>query len=84
MHTAARAVGVARAAFDDALRYAQERETFGRPIWQHQSIGNHLADMATKITAAEQLVLHAARRAEAGERADLGTRSVPGRRALGA
>jgi hypothetical protein len=71
IQVAARAVGVARAAFDDALRYAQERETFGRPIWQHQSIGNHLADMATKITAAEQLVLHAARRAEAGERADL-------------
>ena len=71
IQVAARAVGVARAAFDDALRYAQEREAFGRPIWQHQSIGNHLADMATKITAAEQLVLHAARRVEAGVRADL-------------
>ena len=71
IQVAARAVGVARAAFDDALRYAQERETFGRPIWQHQSIGNHLADMATKITAAEQLVLHAARRVEEGARADL-------------
>jgi alkylation response protein AidB-like acyl-CoA dehydrogenase len=71
IQVAARAVGVARAAFDDALRYAQERETFGRPIWQHQSIGNLLADMATQITAARQLNLLAAARVEAGARADL-------------
>jgi hypothetical protein len=71
IQVAARAVGVGRAAFEDALRYAQERESFGRPIWQHQSIGNYLADMATKLTAARQLVLHAAERAEAGERCDL-------------
>jgi alkylation response protein AidB-like acyl-CoA dehydrogenase len=71
IQVAARAIGVARAAFDDALRYAQERKTFGKPIWEHQSIGNYLADMATGITAAQQLNLHAARRVEAGERADL-------------
>jgi alkylation response protein AidB-like acyl-CoA dehydrogenase len=71
IQVAARALGVGQAAFDDALRYAQERESFGRPIWQHQSIGNYLADMATKLTAARQLVLYAAERAESGARADL-------------
>ncbi|TWF80637.1 alkylation response protein AidB-like acyl-CoA dehydrogenase [Pseudonocardia hierapolitana] len=71
IQVASRALGVARAAFDDALRYAQERESFGKPIWQHQSIGNYLADMATKITAARQLILHAAERFDAGERADM-------------
>ena len=71
IQVAARAVGVAQAAFDDALRYAQERESFGRPIWQHQSVGNLLADMATSLTAARQLVLHAAERYETGQRCDL-------------
>jgi alkylation response protein AidB-like acyl-CoA dehydrogenase len=71
IQVASRALGVARAALDDALRYAQERETFGKPIWRHQSIGNYLADMATKYTAARQLVLHAAQRYDAGERCDL-------------
>ena len=71
IQVAARALGVGRAAFDDALRYARERESFGRPIWQHQSIGNYLADMATKLTAARQLILHAAERFDAGERADM-------------
>jgi alkylation response protein AidB-like acyl-CoA dehydrogenase len=71
IQVASRALGVARAAFDDALRYAQERESFGKPIWQHQSIGNYLADMATKITAAQQLILHAAERFDAGERSDM-------------
>lgn len=71
IQVAARALGVGRAAFDDALRYAQERESFGRPIWRHQSIGNYLADMATTLTAARQLILHAAERLDAGERADL-------------
>lgn len=71
IQVAARAVGVGQAAFDDALRYAQERESFGKPIWQHQSVGNHLADMATGLTAARQLLLHAARRAHTGERCDL-------------
>ena len=71
INVAARAVGVGRAALEDALAYAQQRETFGRPIWQHQSVGNYLADMATKLTAARQLVLYAARRYEAGVRADM-------------
>jgi alkylation response protein AidB-like acyl-CoA dehydrogenase len=71
IQVASRALGVGRAALEDALRYAQEREAFGKPIWQHQSIGNYLADMVTKLTAARQLVLHAARRLDAGQRADM-------------
>jgi alkylation response protein AidB-like acyl-CoA dehydrogenase len=71
IQVASRALGVASAAFDDAFRYAQERETFGKPIWRHQAIGNYLADMATKLTAARQLVLYAAARYDSGERADL-------------
>ena len=71
IQVAARALGVARAALEDSLRYAQERESFGKPIWQHQSVGNYLADMVTKLTAARQLVLHAARRLDAGQRADM-------------
>ncbi|MFF1834784.1 acyl-CoA dehydrogenase family protein [Streptomyces sp. NPDC058231] len=71
LQVAARALGVGRAAFEDSLRYAQERETFGRPIHEHQSIGNYLADMATSLTAARQLTLHAAREADAGRRVDM-------------
>jgi alkylation response protein AidB-like acyl-CoA dehydrogenase len=71
LQVAARALGVGRAALEDSLRYAQERESFGKPIWRHQSIGNYLADMATKLTAARQLVLHAAREADAGRRVDM-------------
>ncbi|WP_103380205.1 acyl-CoA dehydrogenase family protein [Pseudonocardia dioxanivorans] len=71
IQVASRALGVAQAAFDDALAYAQERESFGKPIWQHQSIGNYLADMATKITAARQLILFAADRFDAGQRCDM-------------
>ena len=71
IQVAARALGVGQAAFDDALRYAQERESFGRPIWQHQAVGNLLADMATSLTAARQLVLYAAERYETGQRCDL-------------
>ncbi len=71
IQVAARALGVARAAFDDALAYAQDRESFGQPIWRHQSIGNYLANMATKITAARQLILYAAERYDAGRRADM-------------
>jgi isovaleryl-CoA dehydrogenase len=71
IQVAARALGVGRAALEDSLRYAQERESFGVPIWKHQSIGNYLADMVTKLTAARQLVLHAARRFDSGERADM-------------
>jgi alkylation response protein AidB-like acyl-CoA dehydrogenase len=71
IQVAARALGVGQAAFDDALRYSQERESFGKPIWQHQSIGNYLADMATKLTAARQLILFAAEKYDAGERCDM-------------
>ncbi|MFP5071543.1 acyl-CoA dehydrogenase family protein [Pseudonocardia nantongensis] len=71
IQVASRALGVADAALADALRYAQERESFGKPIWQHQSIGNYLADMATKVTAARQLILYAADKYDAGERCDM-------------
>ncbi len=71
IQVAARALGVGQAAFDDALRYAQQRESFGKPIWQHQSVGNLLADMATKLAAAGQLIRYAAERFDAGERCDL-------------
>ena len=71
LQVAARALGVGRAALEDSLRYAQERESFGKPIWRHQSIGNYLADMATKLMAARQLTLHAAREADAGRRVDM-------------
>ncbi|MFB9836925.1 acyl-CoA dehydrogenase family protein [Actinoallomurus acaciae] len=71
LQVAARALGVGRAALEDSLAYAQERESFGRPIWQHQSIGNYLADMATSLSAARQLTLHAAREADAGRRVDM-------------
>ena len=71
IQVAARALGVGWAAFEDALRYAQERESFGKPIWRHQFIGGYLADMATKLTAAQQLILYAAGRCETGERCDM-------------
>ncbi|MCW2856539.1 MAG: Butyryl-CoA dehydrogenase [Marmoricola sp.] len=71
IQVASRALGVAQAAFDDALAYAQERESFGKQIWKHQSIGNYLAEMATKLTAARQLTLHAAEQYETGARCDM-------------
>ena len=71
IQVASRALGVATAALEDALAYAQERESFGKPIWKHQSVGNYLADMATKLTAARQLTLFAAERYDSGERADM-------------
>ena len=71
IQVAARALGVARAALEDSLQYAQDRESFGKPIWQHQSIGNYLADMATGYTAARQLVRHAADLFDRGERCDM-------------
>jgi butyryl-CoA dehydrogenase len=71
IQVASRALGVATAALEDALRYAQERESFGQPIWKHQSIGNYLADMATKLTAARQLTRYAAERYDSGQRADM-------------
>lgn len=71
INVAARALGVASAALEDSLKYAQERESFGKPIWKHQAIGHYLANMATKLTAARQLTRHAAERYESGERADM-------------
>ena len=71
IQVAARALGVATAAFEDALAYAQDRESFGKPIWKHQSIGNYLADMATTLTAARQLTRYAAERYDSGERCDM-------------
>jgi len=63
---AAQAVGIARAAFQDAIRYSQERSTFGKAIHEHQSIQNFLADMACQIDAARLLTFSAARRKDAG------------------
>lgn len=64
---AAQSVGMARAALDAALAYAKERETFGKPIIEHQAVSFRLADMATKLEAARQLVLYAARLRDAGK-----------------
>jgi alkylation response protein AidB-like acyl-CoA dehydrogenase len=63
---AAQSLGVARAAHEAALEYAKERKTFGKPIIQHQAVAFRLADMATEIEAARQLILHAARLRDAG------------------
>ncbi|MBC6468177.1 acyl-CoA dehydrogenase family protein [Actinomadura alba] len=71
IQVAARALGVGQAAFDDALAYAQQRESFGVPIWRHQSISNYLADMATSLRAARLLTLDAADRLQSGRRADM-------------
>jgi alkylation response protein AidB-like acyl-CoA dehydrogenase len=71
INIAARAVGVARAAFEDAIRYSQERQTFGKPICEHQAIQLKLADMATKIEAARLLVRQAAAMKDRGERCDI-------------
>lgn len=71
INVAARAVGVAQAAFEEAIRYAQQRETFGKPICEHQAIQLKLADMATKIEASRLLVRQAAEKKDRGERCDL-------------
>jgi len=71
INIAARALGVARAAYDASMKYAHEREAFGVPIAQHQAIQFKLADMATKVEASRLLVRSAAERFEAGERADV-------------
>jgi alkylation response protein AidB-like acyl-CoA dehydrogenase len=71
IQVASRALGVATAALEDALAYAQERESFGQAIWKHQAVGHYLANMATKLTAARQLTFHAADRYDGGERADM-------------
>ena len=71
VNVAARGAGLAKAALDDALRYAKERETFGKPIAHHQAVQLMLAKMATRAEAARLLTLQAAQRKAAGARADL-------------
>ncbi|MFN8072329.1 MAG: acyl-CoA dehydrogenase family protein [Mycobacterium sp.] len=71
IQVAARALGVATAALEDALAYAQTRESFGVPIWKHQAVGNHLANMATTLAAARQLTRYAAERYDSGKRCDM-------------
>ncbi|MFT3760727.1 acyl-CoA dehydrogenase [Thauera sp.] len=63
---AAQCLGMARAALEAAIKYAQERETFGKPIFEHQAVNFRLADMATQLEAARQLVWHAASLKDAG------------------
>ena len=71
VNVAARGAGLARAALDDAIRYAQEREAFGKPIAGHQAVQLLIAKMATRAEAARLLVLAAAQATAHGERADL-------------
>jgi alkylation response protein AidB-like acyl-CoA dehydrogenase len=71
INIATRAVGVARAAFEAALEYAQQRETFGKPIAEHQAIQLKLADMATRLEASRLLTRNAAERRARGERCDV-------------
>ena len=71
VNVAARGVGIAQRALELALKYSQERKTFGRPIAEHQAIQFKLADMATQVDAARLLTMRAARLKDAGERSDL-------------
>jgi alkylation response protein AidB-like acyl-CoA dehydrogenase len=71
VNVAARGVGIAQRALELALRYSQERKTFGKPIAEHQAIQFKLADMATQVDAARLLTLRAARLKDAGDRSDL-------------
>ena len=71
INIASRAVGVARAAFEHAIRYSQQRHTFGKPICEHQAIQLKLADMGTRIEAARLLVRQAAYKKDSGQRCDL-------------
>src|SRR3954470_18225711 len=71
VNVAARGVGIAQRALELALRYSQERKTFGKPIANHQAIQFKLADMATKVEAARLLTLKAARMKDAGQRSDV-------------
>ncbi|MEU6038619.1 acyl-CoA dehydrogenase family protein [Actinomadura sp. NPDC047616] len=71
VNVAARACGVARRAYELALGHARQRETFGRPIAEHQAVLFRLAEMATKVEAAHQMTVMAARRKDSGERNDL-------------
>ena len=71
VNVAARACGVALRAFELAIRYAQQRQAFGKPIAQHQAIEFKLAEMGTKVVAAHQMMVMAARRKDEGEKSDL-------------
>jgi alkylation response protein AidB-like acyl-CoA dehydrogenase len=71
INVASRGVGVAKAALDEALRYSQQRETFGKPICEHQAIQLKLGEMATRVEAARLLVENAARIYDRGERCDV-------------
>jgi alkylation response protein AidB-like acyl-CoA dehydrogenase len=71
VNVSARAVGLATRAFEEAIKYAQDRKTFGKPIAQHQMIQEKLADMGTKLEAARLMMLSAAKKKSAGERSDL-------------
>jgi len=71
INVASRGVGVAQAALDEAVRYSQERHTFGKPICQHQAIQLKLADMATRVEAARLLTYRAAMAYDTGERSDM-------------
>jgi alkylation response protein AidB-like acyl-CoA dehydrogenase len=69
-HTAARAIGLARGALEDAVDYAKERIQFGKPIGSFQAIRFKLAQMATEVEAARQLLLHVCQMIDTGERCD--------------
>jgi len=71
INVAARAVGVGQAAFDSAIRYAQQRTAFGKPIAEHQAVQLMLADMGTRLQAAKLMVENAAQKKDAGERCDV-------------
>jgi alkylation response protein AidB-like acyl-CoA dehydrogenase len=71
VNVAARAVGLATRAFEEAIRYAQERKAFGKPIAQHQMIQEKLADMGTKLEAAKLMLMQAAKKKSLGVRSDL-------------
>jgi len=71
INVAARGLGLARAAFEEAIKYSQQRATFGKPICEHQTIQIKLADMATKIEASRLLIYSAAEKKDRGERCDM-------------
>jgi alkylation response protein AidB-like acyl-CoA dehydrogenase len=71
VNVSARAVGVATRAFEEAIKYAQERKAFGKTISEHQAVQIHLAEMGTTLEAARLMLLHAAAKKTAGERSDL-------------
>lgn len=71
INVGSRGAGIAEGALKMALRYAQEREAFGKPIWQHQAVQLKLADMVTQVEGAKRLIEQAARKYDAGERCDL-------------